>query len=485
LRRVRRFDPDIVYYVPRSGVTRASVLRAALLAASCRDALGVTAFLQAGQSVPLLPKAMSRTMSFVLSDDLRDKLASRGIEAHITRVGVERPPFVPEGAAQKSLWPQAGRRRILHVGSLTRMRNLDVLGQLAQAGHSCVAIGSTSTAADLDVIASLRAAGVHVVRDFIPDIASVYRAADAYVFPVRGARGCIDVPLSVMEALACGVPVVATPWRGLRGLRDSFPGLVIAHEERLCDAVEAVLRDPPHVDPSGPPSWAEVAEEQLAIMEAALQRRPRRRLIALIGLDGSGKSTHAAAVARRGREEGLRTAALWARWDPLLLRPAILLARQRRRKEPVLQTTREFVAAKQRFFRRRPLRLMWMLVASADHALQVLPRLVAARRRADVVVLDRYYYDTLVDFAVNFGTDVSLSKKAFLRLFPEPDKVILLDAAPETLAARKTDVESLDYLRLRRPLYLRLAAAKDWEVINAGARFDEVTARVERAVWET
>jgi glycosyltransferase involved in cell wall biosynthesis len=128
-------------------------------------------------------------------------------------------------------------------------------------------VGSTKTDYDQSVIHTLLANGVAVHRDYVSDIASVYRAADVYVFPVHGARGAIDLPLSVLEALACGVPVVARPFGVLSDPSRTFRGLTLADGDlELLSAVERRAGAVCAGIGADVATWSDVARQQLALM---------------------------------------------------------------------------------------------------------------------------------------------------------------------------------------------------------------------------
>ena len=43
---------------------------------------------------------------------------------------------------------------------------------------------------------------------YLENVEEIFRMSDAYLFPTRSTENVISIPLSVMEALACGVPVI-------------------------------------------------------------------------------------------------------------------------------------------------------------------------------------------------------------------------------------------------------------------------------------
>jgi glycosyltransferase involved in cell wall biosynthesis len=50
--------------------------------------------------------------------------------------------------------------------------------------------------------------GVKIIEEYLPNIQVVYQLADVYIFPTISRDYVIDIPLSAIEALACGTPVI-------------------------------------------------------------------------------------------------------------------------------------------------------------------------------------------------------------------------------------------------------------------------------------
>ena len=105
---------------------------------------------------------------------------------------------------------------LLHVGHLNTGRNLSVLKQFKSSKTVYpVVIGSSTVSANNDLVNSLERSGVKIIKGYIPEIEKFYMAADCYIFPTIDANFAIQIPLSVLEALACNVPVISTPYEAL------------------------------------------------------------------------------------------------------------------------------------------------------------------------------------------------------------------------------------------------------------------------------
>lgn len=223
-RRITEFDPELIIYVPSPSSTLASFGRCFFLRRHApRAAIGMVAL------IPRRHRWMAKAMVTSAAPDLlfvpsyRSLLHSYQLklDSKLIPVGVDVDKFRLPGDGEKV----ALRRRFgiseskyvyLHVGHLSRKRNLEALAVLARRpGAELIVIGSTSTEEDVELRARLESLRIRVIREVVP-ISEFYRLADCYVFPVVDSDGCVEIPLSVLEALASGLPVLTRPFGGLR-----------------------------------------------------------------------------------------------------------------------------------------------------------------------------------------------------------------------------------------------------------------------------
>jgi glycosyltransferase involved in cell wall biosynthesis len=105
---------------------------------------------------------------------------------------------------------------VLHVGSVRKWRNVDHLMKIQkETDNQVVLVGRATTKNEKDIEQALRKTGMVVTDGYNPNIEEFYGLADCYVFPTTTSVGSIDVPLSVLEAMAQNLPIVSTRFGGL------------------------------------------------------------------------------------------------------------------------------------------------------------------------------------------------------------------------------------------------------------------------------
>ncbi len=271
-----RFRPELILYVPTACATLFSFWRGRMLKLYGRGAPVVLLALQVrryGRLSRALMPHLRPELVWVQAERTRASLQALGCALQWLPPAVDCNRFAPVSPERRillrrkyGLEPQAFI--VLHVGHLNRGRNVQALMRLAgRPNQQVVVVGSASTPHDATLVAELRQAGVKVFANFLAEVAELYQLADCYVFPVEGENAAIDVPLSVLEAMACDLPVVTTPFGGLPGLFPEGPGMrYLADLASLPELVEAVRQCPQPGNRAAvaPYAWERVINEAVA-----------------------------------------------------------------------------------------------------------------------------------------------------------------------------------------------------------------------------
>lgn len=216
---IKRNNAKIIY-VPTSSSTFASFLR-----------LGILKFFTGKKTILISIQKRNHSywqkkiIKFFLKPDLIFVFSERekkyheqfGCQVEITSIGVDIKKFMPILENQKKqLKIKYGlnltRKVILHVGHINSKRNIKLLTEFINHGYEVVIIGSTRFEKDELLKEELISKGITIVDKFIESINEFYQMADLYVFPVWDDGAVIEFPLSILEAMACNIDILTTPF---------------------------------------------------------------------------------------------------------------------------------------------------------------------------------------------------------------------------------------------------------------------------------
>lgn len=225
-----KIKPDHVIYISPSNATFAALLRLKFLKRLLKSSRTWILSMQADQ----YGWAESAMMRLILPDGVITQspktinfFEKLKVPSFFVPSGVDLNKFSPVDLHIKQSLRQKYSVRndaftLLHVGHLNTSRNIKLLGEIAESSDIQVIVAaSTSTPQDQALAEDLKRSGVRVFNEYLPRIEEIYQLADAYLFPVNLESAAINVPLSVLEALSCNIPVISTRFGGLP---DMFPG---------------------------------------------------------------------------------------------------------------------------------------------------------------------------------------------------------------------------------------------------------------------
>lgn len=235
IRLIRKFQPDTIFYLPSSSGTFASFLRMGIIKTYVRRAKTVMINLTPKQ----LNKFQKKLIKYIRPDIVLSPsptelkiVASIGITNTFLPLFVDTSKFQPiqnierKKALRKKYDIPVDKYIITHIGHINWGRNLDALIPLQYDDNQAIVVGSSSTPIDAPKEKELKkhliAYGIKIIDKYIKNIEEIYQLTDLYVFPVVYEGGCIGMPLSILEARACGIPVLSTEFGGLKEVFESM-----------------------------------------------------------------------------------------------------------------------------------------------------------------------------------------------------------------------------------------------------------------------
>lgn len=282
---------------------------------------------------------------------------------------------------------------------------------------------------------------------------------------------------------------------------------------RLATALEALRRSHAAGRSLDEPEQRAGRQEWLGTTDEHPPPPRRGAIVALSGLDGSGKSTQGVLLRDNLDRLGYDAVVVWSRleWDTLVENKLLhlvaapvkaVLRAARRRGGPAearpdddpgrgdagsvtMYRARSDDAASS--FRQQSALLtgIWVAVVAVSHALTTRRRLRPHLRAGRIVVCDRYTVDTGVFLRHIYGEDrqFRLASRVLRLLSPAPSATWFLDVPPDVALSRKQDEFDLaDLARLRR-LYVETHPVFDGRRLNGALPSDELAAIIGRHTW--
>lgn len=250
----RRKEP--VLFMPFPAKPFSIAVRVFVLSLYCKKRLRV--LLPMNEPMGLYAKLLIRLSNaeFVVLSEESQRLflpvVGKG-RIHYLKTGVDIKKFQPTTAEQAtSLKAKYGfdpaRPVVLHVGHLNRGRNIGTLCQI-DPKYQVLLVTSTLTKDEQDEALRqelLSHSNIRILSDYIPAIQELYQLADAYFFPVTENGHCIDVPLSCLEAAACGKNVVTTRYGEMKAFegRPGFFYLSTLDYDNINQTLDLAIKEP-------------------------------------------------------------------------------------------------------------------------------------------------------------------------------------------------------------------------------------------------
>lgn len=215
---------------------------------------------------------------YLSSEDVQQITTVPGKEKHLFHAGINARKFAPAAVDKRlELKKKYGfdptKPVAVHVGHCSSGRGLEAFLTLDKQKYQRLIVAS-GMFEDPDTVAALEADGIRIHRGYLECVEEIYQLADVYLFPTRSNEFVISIPLSVMEALACGTPVVGCrAFENLQhiGSADGAVTLVASNDgwaEAVCQAAamkqsESLLKNAQ--------TWDDSADRMIEVIRSAMQ----------------------------------------------------------------------------------------------------------------------------------------------------------------------------------------------------------------------
>jgi glycosyltransferase involved in cell wall biosynthesis len=162
---------------------------------------------------------------------------------------------------------------VLHVGPITKGRNQRVL--LDIPGIKILLIASITNPSEKKELKKLYGSKITIWDKYLSNIEEIYQLSDLYVFPITRGLYSIEIPLSVLEAMSCNLPVISTKFGGLEKIISEGDGFYFVNNSTELIEKVSYVRTSKEVPKTREKikkfSWANVTNEITKLYEETYQ----------------------------------------------------------------------------------------------------------------------------------------------------------------------------------------------------------------------
>lgn len=175
--------------------------------------------------------------------------------------------------------------------------------------------------------------------------------------------------------------------------------------------------------------------------------RSTASVVCFTGVDGAGKTTLARAVVRELRRRGYRATYSYGRYQPVIAREAVNVSSREWKETRGLATLKTETRGRYLAGKHPVLFAILRLVILLDYVIFSVPRICRPMKKGTIVVVDRYYWDTLIaDFQIGVLRSarwLRVLSSVLSSLSARPDLVFYMHVPDRIALQRKDDIHTL------------------------------------------
>ncbi len=240
LRKIKAFEPDIIHYI--HGPTPKSFIITKIISLLNPNALTVMSVLK-----PTVSRGIKKWIVFLLKPDVfllqskrnEEVFKKSGAIVDYLFPGVDLERFRPVSYLQKRFLREKygidkNKFVILHVGHISPQRGIKTLCNIQKEfleDLQVIIVGALTMKPDEKIAKTLQDAGCKVWIKHFERIEEMYQLADCYIFPGFHETSSIEIPLTVLEAMSCNLPIITSRFGGIPLLFQEGNGLYFVSDE--------------------------------------------------------------------------------------------------------------------------------------------------------------------------------------------------------------------------------------------------------------
>lgn len=212
-------------------------------------------------------------------------------------------------------------------------------------------------------------------------------------------------------------------------------------------------------------------------------------VVAIIGIDGAGKTTLARNLQVELTKRGIHSSYIWGRFESSWLKVIVSMTR---RIVPLYETEDGRISRttlRTAIFNSFLLRVLYLYFMLISYAKRVGYSVRREMESGQLVLADRYYLDSIVDLHADIETvkDGAIKRlvRAFSTLFPDPSLIIFMELSPIEALSRKADIPSRSYVETRSVLYERLVELLTWKCVRVRGSEEDVLVQAIEAMGKS
>jgi glycosyltransferase involved in cell wall biosynthesis len=253
---LKEFKPDIIHYI--HGASLKSFILLKMISFYSRKSKTIISMLHPYFSSwsHFFIRFFGPDLILVQSDEVENMFKNCKCEIKFFPLGgVDTTKFNPEILKKKEELRikyniETDKFIILHVGSIKKGRNISFFEKVQNVSSQVLIIAPVSTGLDNDQLLKLKKSGCIVWREYFDNIEEIYAISDCYFFPVLKSKNggkyhadSIELPLSVLEAMSCNLPVISTKFGSLPRLFEEGNGLFFLDDMQEYDKLLSLIKE--------------------------------------------------------------------------------------------------------------------------------------------------------------------------------------------------------------------------------------------------